>query len=73
MSKKIDVRKDDYEMIGKKLYEDLDNYLAGMDAYIEKLKRLSGPEGEKIARESLYRSGVLTKSGKPKKQIVNRV
>lgn len=44
----------------------------GMEEYIEYLKSRDPEIAKKEAQEALYRTGVIDKNGKTKKNIVNR-
>lgn len=46
-------------------------YIQGMKNYISTLESMSPAAAKKEAKNSLMRSGILTKRGKIKKRIVN--
>lgn len=46
-------------------------YLAGMQMYIETFRALPAEEAKKIARRSLIQSGVLHEDGSAKEKIVD--
>lgn len=45
--------------------------IEGMEKYVKKLQTMPEEEAKKLAKENLIKCGVLTRTGKPKNQIVN--
>ena len=48
------------------------DYIQSMENYISSFESMTPAEAKKEAKNSLMRSGILTKKGKIKKNIVNR-
>lgn len=48
-----------------------EDFVKAMDAYIARLKRMPKDQAYKESLEALKRTGVLTKDGQPKEQIVS--